>query len=145
MSRRPWTIRLAVALGLLVALTGLVSTVWWLVLAGQRPAGPVLGLPHRLGVLFLLGRLPVAVLETVLAVGVWRGARAARTAQMVWSGVVAGSAVFTSLTPAAGGSRAGATGVVTVVASAAVLALLWLPVSRSWFRPASVGPARPGL
>jgi hypothetical protein len=121
---------------------GLVSSVWWLVLAGQRPAAPVLGLAHHLGVLFLLARLVVTAVEVSLALGVWWGRRTARTVQMVWSGLVVGAPVVTSITHATDGSRAGATGVLTIVASAAVLVLLWLPASRPWFRPASV---RPGL
>ena len=131
---RPWTVRLAVATGLLVALSGLGSTVFWLVLAGRRPGAPVLGLTHHTGVLFLLGRLPAAVVWALLAVGVWRGARVARGLQTALSGLLLVSVLVTWIGPQEYVSRAGATGAVTLVGGAAVLVLLWLPASRRWFR-----------
>jgi hypothetical protein len=132
-SRRPRTVVAAVAVALLVALTGLASSLWWLVLAGQRPGAPVLGLTHDLGVLFLGTRLVVAAVEVLLVVGMWRGRRAARTAQTVWSVLVVGAVLLSTVTGGAAGSKAGVTGFVGVVGSAAVLVLLWLPPSRAWF------------
>lgn len=143
MSGRPGTVVAAVAVALLVALTGLGSSVWWLVRAGQRPGAPVLGLTHHLGVLFLVARLVVAAIELLLVVGTWRGRRSARTAQTVWSGLVVGSVLLSTVTGGSEGSRAGVTGSVGIVGSAAVLVLLWLPPSRAWFRGGPVGPARP--
>ena len=133
MSGRPGTVVAAVAVALLVALTGLGSSGWRLVAAGQRPGAPVLGLPHHVGVLVLLARLVVAALEVLLAGAVWRGVRAARVVQTTWSAVVVGAALVSTVTGGPG-TGAGVTGVVGTVGGAAVLVLLWLPWSRSWFR-----------
>ena len=145
MSSRPTTVVLAFGLGLVDSATALVASTRHLAAAVERPGDRVLGLPHDAGVLFLAGRLLVGVLVAILAVQVWRGARGARVVQTVWSGLTVLSGARNVVGADDLAAAVGPAAVITFAASVAVVVLLWLPASASWFRRRSVRPAGPGL